>query len=184
MFVPLEPAFIVAVRKDPTLFDDAFAKRIVLVCPSTLLATMRTVRNIWRQEDQKRNVLEIANQSGALYDKFVGFVEDLKDIGMRLKQTQDSYDAAHNKLTSGKGNLVSRAEKVRQLGAKASKRLPLNLVGPAREGDEPEAIESSELAGGAPETMELFEESLFQDLLPAEESETAPLNAKGAAGDQ
>ena len=114
------------------------------------------------------------------------FVEDLKDIGMRLKQTQDSYDAAHNKLTSGKGNLVSRAEKVRQLGAKASKRLPLNLVGSAREGDEPEAIESNELneLNAAPETMELFEESLFQDLLPAEESETAPLTAKGAAGDQ
>jgi len=184
MFVPLEPAFIVAVRKDPTLFDDAFAKRIVLVCPSTLLATMRTVRNIWRQEDQKRNVLEIANQSGALYDKFVGFVEDLKDIGMRLKQTQDSYDAAHNKLTSGKGNLVSRAEKVRQLGAKASKRLPLNLVGTAREGDEPGAIESNESNNGSPETMELFEEGLFQDLLPAEESEAAPLTAKGAAGDQ
>jgi DNA recombination protein RmuC len=181
MFVPLEPAFIVAVRKDPTLFDDAFAKRIVLVCPSTLLATMRTVRNIWRQEDQKRNVLEIANQSGALYDKFVGFVDDLKDIGMRLKQTQDSYEAAHNKLTSGKGNLVSRAEKVRQLGAKASKRLPLNLVGTAREGDEPEAIDSN---SAAPETMQLFEEGLFPELLPAEENETASLSAKGAAGDQ
>ena len=128
MFVPLEPAFIVAVRRDPTLFDDAFAKRIVIVCPSTLLATMRTVRNIWRQEDQKRNVLEIATQSGALYDKFVGFVEDLKDIGVKLSQTQDSYDAAHNKLTSGKGNLISRAERVLRLGAKASKRLPLNLV--------------------------------------------------------
>src|SRR6266550_5219358 len=128
MFVPLEPAFIVAVRRDPTLFDDAFAKRIVIVCPSTLLATMRTVRNIWRQEDQKRNVMEIATQSGALYDKFVGFVEDLKDIGVKLRQTQDSYDAAHNKLTSGKGNLISRAERVLQLGAKASKRLPLNLV--------------------------------------------------------
>lgn len=127
MFIPLEPAFIVAVRRDPTLFDDAFAKRIVIVCPSTLLATMRTVRNIWRQEQQKRNVLEIAKQSGALYDKFVGFVEDINQIGMRLKQTQDVYDAAHNKLTSGKGNLVSRAEQIVKLGAKASKRLPLAL---------------------------------------------------------
>lgn len=133
MFVPLEPAFIVAVRRDPTLFDDAFAKRIVLVCPSTLLATMRTVRNIWRQEDQKRNVLEIANQSGALYDKFVGFLEDLRDIGVKLRQTQDCYDAAHNKLASGKGNLISRAERVRQLGAKTSKRLPINLVDQAME---------------------------------------------------
>jgi Uncharacterized protein conserved in bacteria len=128
MFVPLEPAFIVAVRRDPTLFDDAFARRIVIVCPSTLLATMRTVRNIWQQEHQKRNVLEIARQSGALYDKFVGFVEDLDDIGAKLQQAQSSYDAAHNKLTSGKGNLVSRAERIRQLGAKASKRLPLHAV--------------------------------------------------------
>jgi DNA recombination protein RmuC len=128
MFVPLEPAFIVAVRRDPTLFDDAFAKRIVIVCPSTLLATMRTVRNIWQQEQQKRNVLEIARQSGALYDKFVGFVEDLSDIGAKLQQAQSSYDAAHNKLTSGKGNLVSRAERIRDLGAKASKRLPLHAV--------------------------------------------------------
>jgi DNA recombination protein RmuC len=140
MFVPLEPAFIVAVRRDPTLFDDAFAKRIVIVCPSTLLATMRTVRNIWRQEDQKRNVLEIANQSGALYDKFVGFVDDLKDIGVKLRQTQDSYDAAHNKLTSGKGNLISRAERVLQLGAKASKRLPLNLIETALEDQEGEPL--------------------------------------------
>jgi DNA anti-recombination protein RmuC len=128
MFVPLEPAFIVAVRRDPTLFDDAFAKRIVIVCPSTLLATMRTVRNIWQQEQQKRNVLEIARQSGALYDKFVGFVEDLTDIGAKLQQAQSSYDAAHNKLTSGKGNLVARAERIRELGAKASKRLPLHAV--------------------------------------------------------
>ena len=128
MFVPLEPAFIVAVRRDPTLFDDAFARRIVIVCPSTLLATMRTVRNIWQQEHQKRNVLEIARQSGALYDKFVGFVEDLTDIGEKLQQAQSSYDAAHNKLTSGKGNLVSRAERIRELGAKASKRLPLHAV--------------------------------------------------------
>ena len=128
MFVPLEPAFIVAVRRDPTLFDDAFAKRIVIVCPSTLLATMRTVRNIWQQEQQKRNVLEIARQSGALYDKFVGFVEDLTDIGEKLQQAQSSYDAAHNKLTSGRGNLVTRAERIRQLGAKASKRLPLHAV--------------------------------------------------------
>jgi DNA recombination protein RmuC len=178
MFVPLEPAFIVAVRKDPTLFDDAFAKRIVLVCPSTLLATMRTVRNIWRQEDQKRNVLEIANHSGALYDKFVGFVDDLKDIGVKLRQTQDSFDAAHNKLISGKGNLVSRAERVRQLGAKASKRLPLNLVGPATESDEPEPVE----ANARPlELVDLDQGGLFPELLPAEEGdEAAQLKAKGA----
>lgn len=184
MFVPLEPAFIVAVRRDPTLFDDAFAKRIVIVCPSTLLATMRTVRNIWRQEDQKRNVLEIANQSGALYDKFVGFVEDLKDIGLKLRQTQESYDSAHNKLTSGKGNLISRAERVLQLGAKASKRLPLNLV----EG----ALEDGEIGKREPieklmQPLSLDEGGLFPDLVAAEadaaEDDSLPLlNAKGVGG--
>jgi DNA recombination protein RmuC len=182
MFIPLEPAFIVAVRRDPTLFDDAFAKRIVIVCPSTLLATMRTIRNIWRQEDQKRNVLEIANQSGALYDKFVGFLEDLKDIGVKLRQTQDCYDAAHNKLASGKGNLISRAERVRQLGAKTSKRLPINLVESAMQDEEIETLErmdkSSELVG-------LDEGGLFPDFLSIEtdasEDESTPLlNAKGA----
>jgi DNA recombination protein RmuC len=168
MFVPLEPAFIVAVRRDPTLFDDAFAKRIVIVCPSTLLATMRTVRNIWRQEDQKRNVLEIATQSGALYDKFVGFVEDLNDIGVKLRQTQDSYDAAHNKLTSGKGNLISRAERVLQLGAKASKRLPLNLVATAT-GDE--EIGTAEPIDKLTQTLGLDERELFPDLVAAEADE-------------
>ena len=163
MFVPLEPAFIVAVRRDPTLFDDAFAKRIVMVCPSTLLATMRTVRNIWRQEDQKRNVLEIANQSGALYDKFVGFVDDLKDIGIKLRQTQDSYDAAHNKLTSGRGNLISRAERVRQLGAKTGKRLPSNLLEAASEYDEGLAGLGTDVQ---PELLkEALEESSIADIV-------------------
>ena len=186
MFVPLEPAFIVAVRRDPTLFDDAFAKRIVIVCPSTLLATMRTVRNIWRQEDQKRNVLEIATQSGALYDKFVSFVEDLKDIGVKLRQTQDSYDAAHNKLTSGKGNLISRAERVLQLGAKASKRLPLNLVETALED---EAIGTAEPIDRLMEPLSLDEGGLFPDLVAAEaeapEEDSLPLlNAKGVGGSE
>jgi DNA recombination protein RmuC len=193
MFVPLEPAFIVAVRRDPTLFDDAFAKRIVIVCPSTLLATMRTVRNIWRQEDQKRNVLEIANQSGALYDKFVGFVEDLKDIGLKLRQTQDSYDSAHNKLISGKGNLVSRAERVLQLGAKASKRLPVKLTEAAMQDAE---IESLEPIDKTTRPLGLDEGGLFSESVApedgapqsvagengaSEEDESLPLlNAKGA----
>ncbi len=182
MFVPLEPAFIVAVRRDSSLFDDAFAKRIVIVCPSTLLATMRTVRNIWRQEDQKRNVLEIANQSGALYDKFVGFVDDLKDIGVKLRQTQDSYDAAHNKLTSGKGNLISRAERVLQLGAKASKRLPLNLLGTAMEDEETEILDPIDEAG----PLSLDEGGLFPDLvageLEATEEDSLPLLSSKSAG--
>lgn len=168
MFIPLEPAFIVAVRRDPTLFDDAFARRIVIVCPSTLLATMRTVRNIWRQEDQKRHVLEIATQAGALYDKFVGFVADLEDIGLKLKQTQNSYDAAHNKLTSGKGNLISRAERVLNLGAKASKKLPLSLVGTALGNYEIEPIEPML---SLPDPSGLEEGGLFPDLVAGEPDE-------------
>ncbi len=186
MFVPLEPSFIVAVRRDPTLFDDAFAKRIVIVCPSTLLATMRTVRNIWRQEDQKRNVMEIATQSGALYDKFVGFVEDLKDIGVKLRQTQDSYDAAHNKLTSGKGNLINRAERVLLLGAKASKRLPLDLVRTASGNEE---IGATEPINELTRPLNLDEGGLFPDLVAPEVEETEEdllplLNAKGAGGNE
>lgn len=179
MFVPLEPAFIVAVRQDLALFDDAFAKRVVIVCPSTLLATMRTVRNIWRQEQQKQNVLEIANQSGALYDKFVGFVEDLKDIGDRLRQAQHSYDAAHNKLTSGKGNLIGRAERMLQLGAKASKRLQQNLIEAATENEE---IETPETIAG------LDEGGLFPELVapaePIEEEDTLPLLSSKSATEQ
>ena len=142
---------------------------------------MRTVRNIWRQETQKRNVLEIANQSGALYDKFVGFVDDLKDIGVKLRQTQDSYDAAHNKLTSGKGNLISRAERVLQLGAKASKRLPLNLIETALEGQE---VKPLVLIDKSSERLHLEEER--SDLAadePEEITEETPPLFRVTAGD-
>lgn len=184
MFIPLEPAFIVAVRQDIALFDDAFGKRIVIVCPSTLLATMRTIRNIWRQEQQKRNVLEIANQSGALYDKFVGFVEDLKEIGERLRQAQQSYDAAHNKLTSGKGNLIGRAERMLQLGAKASKRLQQNLVETANESEEPEEFDT---LNGSARALSLVEGGLFPDLVSGgtevtEEDSSPRLGSNDATG--
>src|SRR5712692_8297307 len=174
MFIPLEPAFIVAVRHDPTLFDDAFAKRIIVVCPSTLLATMRTVGNIWKQEYQKQNVLEIANQSGALYDKFVGFYEDLKTIGDRLAQAQTSYEAARNKLVSGKGNLVRRAEHILELGAKASKRLPQGVIAAAMNVDDL-AEDSAQDEGG------LFPELVDGTETPEEESMPL-LNSKSATG--
>ncbi|HIG41869.1 MAG: DNA recombination protein RmuC [bacterium] len=128
MFIPVEAAFAHAVQHDDDLFVDAFDKNIVLVAPSTLLATLRTIQNIWRYEQQNKNAQEIAGKAGALYDKFVNFVADLEDIGGRLGAVQAAYDKAHNKLISGKGNLVSRAESVRELGAKVSKTLPRNLV--------------------------------------------------------
>jgi DNA recombination protein RmuC len=161
MFVPLEPAFIIAVRHDPTLFDDAFAKRIVVVCPSTLLATMRTVGSIWKQEYQKRNVMEIAKQSGALYDKFVGFTDDLKNIGDRLRQAQNSYESAHSKLITGKGSLVNRAENIRLLGAKASKKLPQNLIDAAT--DDVDSSLSLAVAELSEDTMSVQQDLLAND---------------------
>ena len=128
LFVPVEAAFSVAVQEDPELFSSAFDKNIVLVAPSTLLATLRTIQNIWRYEQQNKNAQEIADRAGALYDKFVNFVGDLEDIGTRVGAVQTAYDKAHNKLVSGRGSLVSRAETMRELGAKVSKTLPQNLV--------------------------------------------------------
>ena len=128
MFVPIEPAFLLALKTAPNLYQDALAKNIVLVCPSTLMATLRTVAHLWRQDHQNRNALEIAKQCGSLYDKFVGFVDDLEKLGQRLDQAQTSYHDAFNKLKTGKGNLIRSAEKVRELGVKPSKNLPTPLI--------------------------------------------------------
>ena len=128
MFIPIEPAFIAAMKAAPNLQDEALAKNIVLVCPSTLMATLRTVAHLWRQDQQNRNALEISRQCGALYDKFVGFVEDLQKLGQRLEQAQSSYHDAFGKLKSGKGNLIRAAEKVRALGVKPSKLIDNRLI--------------------------------------------------------
>lgn len=139
LFIPIEPAFALAVQQDERLFLDALDQNIVIVSTSTLLATMRTVSYIWKQEKQKRSVLEIARQSGMLYDKFVNFVEDLKGIGQRLEQAQGAYHDAMNKLVDSKkygDTLVGRAERIRELGARASKNLPEGLVEAARDEEE------------------------------------------------
>jgi DNA recombination protein RmuC len=137
MFIPIEPAFIMAIQFGDNLYVDAYDKNIIIVSPSTLLATLRTIANIWKQEYQNRNVIEIAKQSGALYDKFVGFVDDLIDVGNRMDQAKSSYEGAMNKLSKGTGNLVSRTEKIKKLGAKTSKSLPQNIIDRAmdEEGD-------------------------------------------------
>ncbi|MBL6690749.1 MAG: DNA recombination protein RmuC [Pseudomonadales bacterium] len=143
LFVPIEAAFSVAVTEDAELFSDAFSRNIVIVAPSTLLATLRTIQNIWRYEQQNKNAQEIATRAGALYDKFVNFVADLELIGSRLESTQTAYQDAFNKLASGRGNLVKRAEDMKALGAKVSKSLPQNLVEmPQRDGAR--AISSAE----------------------------------------
>ncbi len=128
LFIPIEPALSLAIQQDNNLFNQAFDRNIVIVSPSTLLATLRTISSIWRQENQNRNALEIAKQSGDLYDKFVGFVQDMSDLGMRISSVRDVYDKAMNKLSEGRGNLVSRAEKIKNLGAGTTKVLPQELI--------------------------------------------------------
>jgi len=128
MFIPVEPAFLSALKSAPNLYQEALSKNIVLVCPSTLMATLRTVAHLWRQDQQNRNAMEIARQCANLYDKFVGFVEDLEQIGKRLDQAQSSYHDAFSKLKSGKGNLIKAAEKVKELGVKPNKMIASNLL--------------------------------------------------------
>lgn len=124
VFIPVEAAFNLALARDTALYDTAFEKNIVIVTPSTLLATLRVVENLWRQEKQNRNALRIAKEAGNLYNKFVGFLEDMKALDQRLRQARDAFDAAENKLTSGKGNLIGRTEKLKDLGARTAKALP------------------------------------------------------------
>ena len=128
MFMPIEPAFALAVQTDSSLFNDAFEQNIVIVSPSTLLATLKTIASIWRQEKQNRNAVEIARQSGELLDKFTAFVDDLISVGKGLVGAKENYDKAMNKLVEGRGNLVSRAEKIKELGAKTTKSLPPSIL--------------------------------------------------------
>jgi DNA recombination protein RmuC len=128
MFIPIESAFLSALKSAPNLYQEALSKNIVLVCPSTLMATLRTVAHLWRQDQQNKNAMEIARQCANLYDKFVGFVEDLEQIGKRLDQAQSSYHDAFNKLKTGKGNLIKAAEKVKELGVKPNKMIASNLL--------------------------------------------------------
>ena len=128
LFVPIEAAFAAALQGDPELFQEAYSKHIVIVSPTTLLATLRVIDSLWRQERQSQNAREIAERAGALYDKFAAFIQDLDEIGNRLQQLDKAYIGARNKLTDGRGNLVGRAEQLKLLGARASKRLPVDWL--------------------------------------------------------
>lgn len=128
LFIPIESSFSLAVQGDVELFNYAWDRKIVIVSPSTLLATLRTIASIWKQERQTRNALEIAEEGGKLYDKFVSFVEDLIKVGNGIKRTQTDYEDAMKKLYEGSGNLVRRAEKMKELGAKTNKQLPQSLI--------------------------------------------------------
>ena len=126
LFIPIESSFGVAVQADQQLFNDAWESRIVIVSPSTLFATLKTIASIWKQENQTKNAIEIARQGGALYDKFVGFITDLEKLGKNIGTLNETYDEAMKKLKTGTGNLVGRAESMRKLGIKTSKHLPEN----------------------------------------------------------
>jgi DNA recombination protein RmuC len=149
LFVPIEPAFMLAVASDRDLFMDAWNRNVLLVSPSTLLFVVRTVAHLWRQEAQSRNAQEIAKRGAELYDKFVGFVEDMNSLGNRLKQAQSHYDDAYGKLSVGRGNLVGQAQKLRQLGVKPSKSLAPALVDGAYESEELPFVLENEAASSA-----------------------------------
>lgn len=127
MFVPLESAFMLAIETERDLYAEAFEKNVIIVCPSTLLATLRTIHSIWQFEYQNANAREIAESAGRMYDKFVTFVEHLEEVGKRISQSERAYQSAMNSLRDGKGNLVKRASDLRELGIKTSKELPTNL---------------------------------------------------------
>ncbi|HQS50864.1 MAG TPA: DNA recombination protein RmuC [Daejeonella sp.] len=128
LFIPIESSFSIAVQHDAELFNFAWEKHVVIVSPSTLLATLRTIASMWKQERQNRNVMEIARLSGEMYDKFIGFMSDMEGIGKNIKQSQDAYDKAINKLSSGRGNLSTTAEKIKKLGARTGKQLDQKFI--------------------------------------------------------
>ena len=128
LFIPIEPAFAVALNADNHLYNKAFEKNIVIVTPSTLLATLRTIDSMWNNEKQQRNAIEIARQAGALYDKFQGLLADLVGIGKRIDDSKKEYSNAMNKLFDGRGNLITSVEKLKKMGAKAKKSMPENII--------------------------------------------------------
>ena len=128
LFIPMEPAFALALNEDTTLYNRAFEKNIIIVTPSTLLATLRTIDSMWANQKQQENAYEIARQAGALYDKFEGFVTDLIKIGKKIDESKLEYSGAMNKLVEGKGNLIVSVEKLKKMGAKAKKSLPENII--------------------------------------------------------
>lgn len=136
LFIPIEPAFALALNDDNTLYNKAFEKNIVIVTPTTLLATLRTIDSMWTNQKQQENAIEIARQAGALYDKFEGFVSDLIKIGKKMDEAKSEYGNAMNKLVEGKGNLVTSVEKLKKMGAKAKKALPETIIKRAEELEE------------------------------------------------
>jgi DNA recombination protein RmuC len=139
MFVPIEPAFMLAIQGDPKLWQDAWEKNVLLVSPSTLLFVVRTVAHLWRQEQQTKNAQDIAKKGADLYDRLAGFVEDLEEVGLKLSKAHEAYESAYKKLSTGRGNVIRQAEMLKELGIKPSKSLPKETVAAAM--DAPEQLE-------------------------------------------
>ncbi len=135
MFIPLESSFALAIKEEPNLYQQAWEKKVVIVTPSTLLATLKTVGSIWKQERQNKHALEIAEQAGRLYDKFVGFVQDMEKLGNKQRESMIAYEGAMNKLSSGSGNLMRSAEKLKAMGAKAKKSIDRKYLETTEEED-------------------------------------------------
>ncbi len=135
MFIPIEPAFAVAINNDNSIYNKAFEQNIVIVTPSTLLATLRTIDSMWNNEKQQRNAIEIARQAGALYDKFEGFITDLTKVGKKMDEAKTEYKGAMNKLVEGRGNIITSIEKLKKMGAKAKKSLPDKYLERAQQDD-------------------------------------------------
>lgn len=155
LFIPIEPAFAIAINDDNQLYNKAFEKNIVIVTPSTLLATLRTIDSMWTNQKQQNNAIEIARQAGALYDKFEGFVANLLKVGKKMEEAKSEYEGAMNKLIDGRGNLVTAAQRLKVMGAKATKNLPENLITRAKANEE---ISELKLIDNPKDTSELQEE--------------------------
>jgi DNA recombination protein RmuC len=147
MFIPLESSFALAIKEEPNLYQQAWEKKVVIVTPSTLLATLKTVGSIWKQERQNKHALEIAEQAGRLYDKFVGFVQDMEKLGNKQRESLSTYEAAMNKLSSGSGNLMRSAEKLKAMGAKAKKSIDRKYLDTLEEDDSELSNEEEEQEG-------------------------------------
>ncbi|WP_026811468.1 DNA recombination protein RmuC [Arenibacter latericius] len=144
MFVPIEPAFAIAINHDNSLYNKAFEQNIIIVTPSTLLATLRTIDTMWNNEKQQRNAIEIARQAGALYDKFEGFIGDLTKVGKKMEEAKTEYKGAMNKLVEGRGNIITRIEKLKKMGAKAKKSIPDPILNKAIDHNEEEEEEEED----------------------------------------
>ncbi|XXK45975.1 DNA recombination protein RmuC [Porticoccaceae bacterium nBUS_17] len=127
IFIPVESAFMLALDQAPDMMRDAYDRGIIVVSPSTLMVTLRTIKNLWRYADQNRNAQVIADKAGGLYDQFVLYIEALEDVGRHLDKSREVWDTAHKRLVSGRGNLVRRSEELKKLGAKAKKSIPDNV---------------------------------------------------------